>query len=196
LNKIQEQNVESQSWFISMKTTAMAQIELNNIREQKNKALRFHKRPLPDMTPMVDLGFLLITFFIFTSRLSEPSKLNLFLPEDGPPIKVMDSKTITVLLTGDNKAAWYDGKTIAEPKLHFTLLQGDGGLRKVLLQKQQKVKSKWGDAHEMFVIIKPTRESNYQALVDVLDEMLINDITRYTLIDPDKTDMKMLYGNQ
>ncbi len=175
----------------------MAQIELNNIREQKNKASRLHKRPLPDMTPMVDLGFLLITFFIFTSRLSEPSKLNLILPkEDGPPINVMDSKTITVLLLEDKRAGWYDGQTAIEPKLQLTSLSGNNGLRKILLQKREKVKSKWGDAHEMFVIIKPAKESNYQALVDVLDEMLINDITRYTIIDPDKTDMKMLYSNQ
>jgi biopolymer transport protein ExbD len=174
----------------------MAQIELNSIRQQKNKVVRHHKRPLPDMTPMVDLGFLLITFFIFTARLSEPAKLNLILPkEEGPPTVVMDSKTITVLLLSNNRAAWYDGKTDAGPRLHFTTLQGNEGLRKILLQKQQKVKSKWGNPDEMFVIIKPSNESNYQLLIDMLDEMLINGITRYTIIDPDETDMKILSIN-
>ncbi len=55
-----------------------------------------------DMTPMVDLGFLLITFFIFTTSMAKPKITRLIMPTDGEPVPVKESKTITVLLDKDN----------------------------------------------------------------------------------------------
>jgi len=63
-----------------------------------------------DMTPMVDLGFLLITFFIFTTSMGEPMATNLFMPKDGPETNVSEATVLTVLLAGENKIYYYDGK--------------------------------------------------------------------------------------
>ena len=54
--------------------------------------------PKIDMTPMVDLGFLLITFFVITAELSKPVTMDLFMPKEGPPIKLRKSDALTFLL--------------------------------------------------------------------------------------------------
>ena len=53
------------------------------ISNQSKNNKRIHKNPKIDMTPMVDLGFLLITFFIFTTSMAEPKAMNLIVPDDG-----------------------------------------------------------------------------------------------------------------
>jgi biopolymer transport protein ExbD len=61
-----------------------------------------------DMTPMVDLGFLLITFFVITTELAKPTAMNLYMPKDGPPSPVGNSSALTILLD-DNKIYYYNG---------------------------------------------------------------------------------------
>src|SRR5262245_17175055 len=62
-----------------------------------------------DMTPMVDLGFLLITFFVFTTEISKPATTQLNMPHDGPPLPIPESKSLTILLNGSNKIFYYYG---------------------------------------------------------------------------------------
>jgi biopolymer transport protein ExbD len=59
-----------------------------------------------DMTPMVDLGFLLISFFIFTTSISTPAVTKLFMPADGVPSKLGESNALTLLL-GNNNTLFY-----------------------------------------------------------------------------------------
>ena len=59
-----------------------------------------------DMTPMVDLGFLLISFFIFTTQMNKPVVTSLNMPHDGPPSTLGMSNALTVLL-GDNHSIYY-----------------------------------------------------------------------------------------
>ena len=67
-----------------------------------------------DLTPMVDLGFLLITFFIFTTTMSQPTALKLMLPKDAEnpeeQNKAKESGVITLLLGKDNTVFYYEGQ--------------------------------------------------------------------------------------
>lgn len=67
------------------------------------------KSPGTDLTPMVDLGFLLITFFVITTEFSKPMVTKLNMPADGPPIKLGESSALTVLLGSDNTVYYYEG---------------------------------------------------------------------------------------
>ncbi len=150
-----------------------------------------------DLTPMVDLGFLLITFFMLTTTLAKPQIMALVMPdkdikkEDIEPVK--ESKVLTLLLGGNDKVYWYEG--ITDAVLDSTDYSADG-MRKVILNKMEKVKGQFGlEDYEDFktkearkgsfinVIIKPTKDARYKNLVDALDEMAICKVRYYVILD-------------
>ncbi|TAG11861.1 MAG: biopolymer transporter ExbD [Sphingobacteriia bacterium] len=133
-----------------------------------------------DLTPMVDLGFLLITFFIFTTTMSQPTAMMLFLPKDADKPedqnKAKESGVITILLGKDNNVFYYEGQ-----------LKVDGSnfksssfkeIRTVLIDKKRNTSEK-----DLVVILKPSSECNYKNVIDILDEMAINVLKRYALVD-------------
>lgn len=147
-----------------------------------------------DLTPMVDLGFLLITFFIFTTALSKPNTMKMFLPTEElktPPTEIAKSKVLTLLPAADNIVYYYYGDNpLAMQQTNF----GEDGIRKIILDKRKEVAAKFGDAKETVVLIKPTDKSTYQNMVDVLDEMLINNISRYMLLDVNEQELQQIKG--
>ena len=143
-----------------------------------------------DLTPMVDLGFLLITFFVFTTTISDPKVMKLALPQDSPDsTSTPASKTISLLLADSNKIYYYNGDSINN--MH-EINYSPEGLRSVLLWKRAAVRKIFGDALETVVLIKPTDSSTYGNMIDVFDEMRINDITRYVLMDANKYEMAII----
>ena len=141
------------------------------------------------MTPMVDLGFLLITFFILATTLSKPSAMTLNVPdktikEETEPIKA--SNVMTVFLGKDNKIFYIFGKAAnEEPEVKAT---GYGyEFRQALMENVKKV-----GGEKFVVVIKPTKQSTYKNMVDVLDEMAITKLKRYALVDQLTPDEKKL----
>lgn len=142
-----------------------------------------------DLTPMVDLGFLLITFFIFTTTMGEAKALNIPLPHDGDSSQTPVSKTLNLIL-GDSNTCWhYNGDSISLIK---PANYGNSGMRTVIEQKRKTIADKSGNAKDMVVLIKPTSESSYQNLVDVLDEMLIQNVTRYVIMEPSAGEISII----
>lgn len=163
-----------------------------------------------DFTPMVDLGFLLITFFMLTTTLAKPNIMALVMPEkdikkeDVEPVK--ESKVLTLLLGGNDKVYWYEG--ITDAKLDSTDYSAEG-LRQVILNKMDKVKAQFGsetykkknkegveeertDGSYINVLIKPTRDSRYKNLVDALDEMAICKVRYYVILDVSELEEKFM----
>jgi biopolymer transport protein ExbD len=133
-----------------------------------------------DLTPMVDLGFLLITFFIFTTTMSQPTAMKLFLPKDADKPedqnKAKESGVITLLLGKDNNVFYYEGQ-LAPDGSNFKS-SNFKEIRTVLLEKKARTNEK-----DLVVILKPSSESTYKNVVDILDEMTINVLKKYALVD-------------
>ena len=145
-----------------------------------------------DLTPMVDLGFLLITFFIFTTTLSEQTTMKLNLPQDDStnnPPTTAESKTLSLLLCKDNKVKYYIG---SNPALMQETDYSSAGIRNIILQQEQRVAAQFGDRHETVVLIKSTADCTYENIVNTLDEMTINDVQRYVLMDVNKVEVNYL----
>jgi len=130
-----------------------------------------------DLTPMVDLGFLLITFFIFTTTMAQPTSMVLNMPKDTPEdkdlVKVKESGSLTLIMGKQNVVYYYFGSDPS--KLQTTNFKD---LRKVILDKKRNT-----PADDLFIVIKPDKDASYKNVVDVLDEMTINAIPRYSMID-------------
>ena len=143
-----------------------------------------------DLTAMVDLAFLLITFFMLTTTLSKPQSMSLGLPDKdedetkNKDIKVDEKRTMTIMMGENNKLVYYMGlldTPIAGPK---DIAYGKDGIRKELLARKKSVVEYTGDkAKGIIVIIKPGKKSNYKNLVDVLDEMAITGVATYAIVN-------------
>lgn len=142
-----------------------------------------------DLTAMVDLAFLLITFFMLTTTLSKPQAMPLGLPDKNEDVKTDDLKvdekrTMTIMMGENNKLIYYMGlidSPIAGPK---DIAYGKDGIRKELLARKKSVIEYTGDKNKgIIVIIKPGKKSKYKNLVDVLDEMAINGVETYAIVN-------------
>jgi len=139
-----------------------------------------------DMTPMVDLAFLLLTFFMLTTTFNKPVTMELIMPEKpsekDPPPEVNEKKVLTLVLGKEDKIYWYIG--ITKPDVEVTDFSA-AGVRKIIRQYQQTI-------DKLLVLIKPSDESRYKNVVDILDEMNISAVKRYALVDVDKHDLQLI----
>lgn len=143
-----------------------------------------------DLTAMVDLAFLLITFFMLTTSLSKPQSMNLGMPEKPKPnekqeeIDVADNRTMTILLGENNKVKWYMGQFAAPLEGPNDSSYGKAGIRQEILSKVQSVPQATGDPKKgLIVILKLDKKTNYRNMVDILDEMAIAKVPTYAIVD-------------
>jgi len=143
-----------------------------------------------DLTAMVDLAFLLITFFMLTTTLSKPQSMDLGLPDkvkETPkdPPQAADDRTVTILLGGENELKWYYGLPDKPFEGPSDAVYGKAGIRAELLKKKETIAKKYNNdpTKGMIVIIKPSKKSTYKNMVDILDEMAICDVKTYAIVD-------------
>ena len=140
-----------------------------------------------DMTPMVDLAFLLLTFFMLTTTFTKPQTMEITMPEkpkeDTELPLVNEKKVLTLILDENDQIYWFVG--ITDPTVTKTNYAPDG-VRKVLEQQNAQIDG-------MVVLIKPTETSKYKNMVDVLDEMEITNIGRFALVDITPEDLALIH---
>lgn len=152
-----------------------------------------------DLTAMVDLAFLLITFFMLTTSLSKPQSMNLAMPDKDDTVEqpvqldVADDRSMTLLLGEKNQIVWYYGLPDAPIEGPTKVGYGKNGVRKALLDKEKTVLAKYGDPKKgLIVLIKASKKSTYRNLVDVLDEMAIAKVPTYAIVDITPAENAML----
>jgi biopolymer transport protein ExbD len=132
-----------------------------------------------DMTPLVDLGFLLISFFIFTAALSEPNVTRLIMPKEGEQTPVPQRHSLTLLLDGKRLFAyeglWEEAQT--EQRISEASYDLQKGAGNIIRQKQQR------SGKDLVVLIKPLATSSYENVVAMLDEMQINTVKKFALVE-------------
>jgi biopolymer transport protein ExbD len=141
---------------------------------------------------MVDLAFLLITFFMLTTTLAKPKSMNITMPVGDKPGEVSDKRTLTLVLGSDNKVISYLG--LAEKATPQVVNYGRNGLRACIVEANKKVLSATGKS--MIVLLKPGKSSIYANLVDAVDELSITGVSTYVIVDPSDKDLAFLVQNK
>ena len=180
-------------YFINLNEYIMA--ELNSTPEKTGNKTRSKKAVLRvDLTAMVDLAFLLITFFIMTTTLNKPKAMDVAMPVGDVQGPVPQSRTMTICLGKNNQAMWYLG-TADKPLIAATITNFENsGLRRAITETRKKVLKNTGKS--MIVVIKPAETSIYENLVNTLDEMSIADVQQYAIANIEPKDISMLKERQ
>ncbi|MBK7561925.1 MAG: biopolymer transporter ExbD [Chitinophagaceae bacterium] len=163
-----------------------------------------------DMTPMVDLGFLLITFFVFTATMTTPTTLDLNMPKDiknpEEQTEAKETGVLSIMLGKGNQVYYYEGKLTVDATGNNFKQTTFKGIRQIIIDKkkdvtgrhvhdesckktQDKAKER-GDPEwekscldrDFVVIIKPDQDATYTNTVDILDEMTINQVRTYAMV--------------
>ena len=184
----------------------------------KHKKVRAKKNSTHiDMTPMVDLAFLLLTFFMLTTTFGKPKTMEINMPIKDPNVEPsLVNNALTVLLTGDDKIYWYFGELKPETQLIASNFS-TSGIRKVILEKNQyavesikqlraeaakknlpdtalkrmEVDVK-GDKRALMVLVKTDDKAKYKNVVDMLDELNITFVGKYALVDIGKQEYDLV----
>jgi len=203
----------------------MAQIEGGGDSGHKKgpgvkKAKRLSTRV--DMTPMVDLGFLLITFFIFTTTMSSPKAMPLNMPKDTKNDeelnKAKQSGALTIMLGKNNTVYYYEGqlepdgsnfKTATFSTIRDEIIKKkaeviknhihDANCEKLKEDAKKEGDPNWATAdldRDFVVVIKPDSDATYKNTVDILDEMTINNVKRFAMVNIEPSELQFIQATE
>jgi biopolymer transport protein ExbD len=163
-----------------------------------------------DLTPMVDLGFLLITFFLFTTTLAKPKVMQIVMPYKDKNLDEKDQsqlkadQAMTILLSKDHRIYYYDGigdKPDAPPDVKVTYFKPTGGIRDIIIDKINRVKQLQAQGilnakNDAAFLIKPDVTSTYDDFVRIMDEMNINDVKIKAVVDISPVDQEFIRATE
>jgi len=164
-----------------------------------------------DMTAMVDVAFLLLTFFVLTATMSNSAVMELTMPpkvedeeqEKELRQKVIENKIMTIVLKEDNEIGYYIGIRDAETGEANFGTTGENSIRKVIedhlrgdgtLPRCPKGAKDVSNCWDPIFVVKPKEDSKYKNLVDLLDEFAITNAPKYAIDKFTPTDSLILIG--
>ena len=160
----------------------MAELDTSSGGGKKGKVRSKKVSTKVDLTAMVDLAFLLITFFMLTTTLNKPVAMDIAKPDKDDKsdarLELRASQTMTILLGKNNKVAWYMGEASATTPPE---VQSFSQIRQSILDNKKKVQTATGK--DIVIVVKPTSGASYKNFVDIMDELLITGIKTAPAID-------------
>ena len=171
----------------------MAEVDTSSGGHKKGPGVKKPKKQSTrvDLTPMVDLGFLLITFFVFTTTMSQATAMNMNEPKDDPKneLKVKQSGVMTLLLGKNDQVYYYMGDL--SPTEASTQFKSSNfkDIRQVILDKKNAT-----PIGDLMYIIKSDKDATFKNAIDVLDEMSISEIPpgHYAEVDMSDTEVELI----
>jgi len=132
-----------------------------------------------DNTPMVDVAFLLLTFFMLTTTMNKPQTMEINLPPSNDvTVEVAESNLMTIRVKEDGTIYWNIARE-TPAKVEFK------NLRKLMADRNQA-------NPKLITLIKIERKGKYQMMVDIMDELNLANITRFSLAPMEDADKKIL----
>jgi len=142
-----------------------------------------------DLTAMVDLAFLLITFFMITTTLQKPKAMPVVMPVPGPAGFVPETRTMSLCLGKHDQLVWYmgiPGKPLTPPKQ----IGYGRDLNTTIIEMAKQIFKASGKG--LIVVVKPSEHSVYANLVETLDELRITNVPTYAIAKILPPDVELL----
>ena len=112
-----------------------------------------------DMTPLVDITFLLLTFFMFTTTMATPQVMEMKVPpERDVPVEVKESQLLSILVDDEGDLFYFKAQEDAEP-----LEMKD--------VRNLAIKENLNQINELIIVLKVSENVDYGTVVQVLDEL-------------------------
>lgn len=148
---------------------------------------RSRSRSHVDMTAMVDVAFLLLTFFVLSAVVSKDYVVKLAVPPDnpGPAPQILEERVMTIAVGANDSLWYYTG--VSAPEVHMASTQGNA-FRHALMQHIRQVE-------KPYFLIKPLHAAAYGSVLDVFDEMLILSADTYALAPFTEADSLLIFQN-
>ena len=145
-----------------------------------------------DLTPMVDLGFLLITFFVFTTTMSQSTAMNMNEPKDDDTtqqLKVKNSGAMTILLGQKDQVYYYFGQLDPNTLSEQFKSSSFKDIRDIIVKKKKSTPEGY-----LMYIINSAPKSTFKNAIDILDEMSISAIKpgHYAEVDITPQEMELI----
>ncbi len=167
--------------------------EVNTITKSKSRKsfsnIKTNRSTRVDLTPMVDLGFLLITFFVFTTSMTTHKTMDLIETHDGDPKQIKNSSAMTIILSKNHELYYYYGSLKANNNSEGIKKSNFMEIRNLIVGMKNKT-----DSNYLMFLIKPAPESTFGDTIDLLDEMSICDISagHYAEVDITKEELHLI----
>ena len=135
-----------------------------------------------DMTPMVDVAFLLLIFFMVTTVFRTPKALEINLPPKDTNVQVPESKTMTLRILADGRLYWKRGAK-------------ENPWNRSSVTQVKDVLKPFAGQNELIMVVKVDREADFENMVNMLDELHAAKLTRFSITpleDKEKTEVEAL----
>lgn len=183
--------METNRFGISLQNHTMADAEVKSIAGKSFDKPVLKKLIRIDLTPMVDLGFLLITFFVFTTTMSRATVMDIKTPFAAPPAdEVCNSCALTILLDKDDAVYYYTG-AYQHGKLQVSNFNS---IRKEIQQQQQALVNSGRNKSQFSLIIKSSDSARFHNFIDIMDEVAINRVHRYYIDEVTAAEESEMHG--
>jgi biopolymer transport protein ExbD len=150
----------------------------------KKGGLRRPKRRVKiriDMTPMVDVAFLLLIFFMVTTVFRKPQAMEVNLPPKDTKVQVPESNVLTMFVRADERIYYKMGTGDLQPVEFNGLIN--------LWETTAKLNP------ELIILVKVSRQASYNTMVDIMDDLDLADIPkRFSLVAMKEEDIKVVEG--
>ncbi|MCX6179652.1 MAG: biopolymer transporter ExbD [Chlorobiales bacterium] len=144
---------------------------------RRSKRLGFHL----DMTPMVDVAFLLLTFFMLTTTFSKSNTMEINIPPEKLEVRVAEKNVMTMRIAGDGMA--YCSLGNEAPKRIPLYDTQDTGQLSLSRELRSLLKQQTKSNEKMVIVVKLSEKAKYKQLVDIIDELNLMKIDRFSLDD-------------
>lgn len=142
-----------------------------------------------DMTPMVDVAFLLLIFFMVTTVFRSPQTMELNIPAEDTPVEIAESNVLVIRMLEDGRVFWNIGEDMTPESVEFTEVQ------KLILDKDKENAEDHNGESKMVTLIKIQRTSPYEQMVNIMDELQLGKVDRFSITVLEAQEVMEVFGS-